>query len=1159
MFAQKGGARMKARKNTSRKIRQTLARALSVALAFCLMSLGTVSAFAQTETGQLTTKIVDQNGAVIAGATVTIKSASKGLTRTLNTSPEGTVTFTNLQPGVYDITVTAKGFSPVTERADVTVGGKSEVTINASTQGAHETVNVVASQGGVEVNTQTQELSNVISAKQLAELPTLTRNPYDFVALSGNIGSDATGATNRGSGYSINGQRASSTGILLDGGENVDYFTANIGQSVPLDSIEEFRVITSNFTSEYGRASGGVVNLTTKSGTNNFHGTIFEFNRVSALAANDFFNNANSISKPVFTRNQFGYSFGGPILKDKLFFFSSTEWTRVRSVLNTIYVVPTPELIASAAPATQQFMSAFGHLKTAINGPVYTVNDIITSLGGKATFPAGPFLSLPGGMPAFGQAIVPLPADGGAGNPQNTVNSVNRVDFNMTDKTQIYGRYAITSLNYFPGFIDNSPYVGYDTPQTNLDQNILASVTHTFGDKLISQSKIVYNRLTQRDPLGSGPVGPSLFLLNAAPSSLEGQAVAFPGYNELNPAAGIPFGGPQNLLQAYEDVSYVRGKHQFRVGGQFVYIQDNRVFGAYEEAVEILGSNAGSGINHFLNGNLTTFQAAVNPQGKFPGQALQLPVGQPQFTRSNRYKDFALYVNDTYHIAPRVTLNLGLRYEYYGTQHNSNPNLDSNFYFGSGANFFEQIRNGSVQIAKNSPVGALWKASPHNFAPRLGFAWDVFGNGKTSLRGGYGIAYERNFGNVTFNVIQNPPGYAVVSLTTQDVASLPITLSNSGPLGGSSGTKVLPGTSLRAVNPNISTAYAHTYSAAVEHQITRNTVATIEYSGSTGVSLYDISNINRGGTGLVYLGSTATNPFTGAASGRLNGQYTNINFRSDNGKSRYNAVIFGLDSSALGKTGLLFTTKYRYSVSRDNLSSTFSDGGSGNFGNFILGYVDPFNPNLDYGYSDFDVRHRFSASAVWNIPFAKETKGVAKQALDGWQLNTIFTAASGTPFTVVDCAHQITTCTRLVPGPGASFSYSSSGSVGQDSSIPDQFKYIDLSHVNAVHFANPVSGNSEVGPFPSNMTGRNAFRGPGAWYLDLAVYKNFRVSEGKSIQFRTEAYDVFNHANMFISGPQLDISNGLGYAAAYKGTLVPLPLGLPPSHRNLQFALKFVF
>src|SRR5262249_26514665 len=158
-----------------------------------------------------------------------------------------------------------------------------------------------------------------------------------------------------------------------------------------------------------------------------------------------------------------------------------------------------------------------------------------------------------------------------------------------------------------------------------------------------------------------------------------------------------------------------RGKHQFRFGGQFVYIQDNRAFGAYEEAVEILGSNPLNGITHFLNGTLTTFQAAVNPQGKFPGQTLQLPVGQPQFTRSNRYKDFALYVNDTFRIAPRVTLNLGVRYEYYGTQHNSNPNLDSNFYFGSGSNFFEQIRNGSVQIAKNSPVGVLWTASPHNF------------------------------------------------------------------------------------------------------------------------------------------------------------------------------------------------------------------------------------------------------------------------------------------------------------------------------------------------------------------------------------------------------------------------------------------------------------
>src|SRR5262249_18830623 len=317
--------------------------------------------------------------------------------------------------------------------------------------------------------------------KQITELPTLTRNPYDFVSLSGNVGSDPGGSTGgRGVGFSINGQRASSTNILLDGGENVDYFGAGVGQSVPLDSIQEFRIVTSDFTAEYGRASGGVVNLATKSGTNSFHGTLFEFNRVSALAANDFVNNANGIDKGVFTRNQFGYSVGGRIIKDKLFFFSSTEWTRVRSTGDAITLVPTPQLLAASASATQTFFNAF-HLKTPINGTIFTAAQV----GGIA--------GVSPSLPAFGQVRFPIPQDLGGGAPQNTYSTNNRVDWNISDKTQLYGKYALTSQTFLKGTNNFSPWVGFDTGATNFDQNYLVNLTHTFSSKLISQSKLVYN------------------------------------------------------------------------------------------------------------------------------------------------------------------------------------------------------------------------------------------------------------------------------------------------------------------------------------------------------------------------------------------------------------------------------------------------------------------------------------------------------------------------------------------------------------------------------------------------------------------------------------------------------------------------------------------
>src|SRR6185436_1212665 len=303
-------------------------------------------------------------------------------------------------------------------------------------------------------------------------------------------------------------------------------------------------------------------------------------------------------------------------------------------------------------------------------------------------------------------------------------------------------------------------------------------------------------------------------------------------------------------------------------------------FGAYENAVESLGvqNNYAQALNNLITGNINQFQAAVFPQGKFPGEAVNLPVSSPDFTRSNRYNEWAAYVNDSFRFRPNLVLNLGLRYEYYGVQHNKNPELDSNFYFGSGSTLQERIRNGSVQIAQDSPVGGLWKKDKNNFAPRVGFAWDMFGDGRTSLRGGYGLAYERNFGNVTFNVIQNPPNYAVLSLFNNvDVTNLQITTNNAGPLAGTTPpTKVLPVTSLRHVREDITNAYAHFFSFAFQRELGRGNVFSVEYSGSRGESLYSISPLNIQGAGAFYFHDADPNS-------RLHNQYSNINTRGNEG------------------------------------------------------------------------------------------------------------------------------------------------------------------------------------------------------------------------------------------------------------------------------------
>jgi hypothetical protein len=458
-----------------------------------------------------------------------------------------------------------------------------------------------------------------------------------------------------------------------------------------------------------------------------------------------------------------------------------------------------------------------------------------------------------------------------------------------------------------------------------------------------------------------------------------------------------------------------------------------------------------------------------------------------------------------------------------------------------------------VQIAKNSPVHGLWKKDWNNFAPRVGFAWDIFGDGKTSLRGGYGISYERNFGNVTFNVIQNPPAQTVVALTAGvDVPTLAISRNNSGPLAGSGTTIRLPGSSLRHVREDIVNAYAHFWSASIERELGQGTVASVEYSGSAGRALYSLENINRNGAGLVYLGGPATTP-AGGTSSRLNGQYTNINSRANNGFSNYNALIVGLASNNFRNRGLQFTAAYTLSTAKDNLSSTFSDSNA----NASLGLLDPFNPKFDYGYADFDARHRFVTSFNYEMPFFKNAESsLVRNLLGGYSLTGIFSARSGNPFTVFDCTTASSgACPRYVPSTAVRNS-GTGNSVGANS-----FSFLELPAANP--FVNPISHNGVVGPVPAEMSKRNAFLGPGYWNADLGLYKRVKFTEKYSMQLRLEVFNVFNHANLFIVPGSLDISGFTDAAGNPTPSFIPAQRGVFTSgnleRRNVQLAAKFIF
>jgi len=1191
-------------------IRRTLG---FVAILFGLMAaMIALPLRAQVETGQLAGTVTDQTGAVVADATVRVINAATGATRQVQTTATGAYLFAGLEPATYRVEINSSTFRPFSATAEVTVGGHTTLDAKLSVNATVTEVQVVGA-GGTVVNTDTQEMSQVVDTQQLRELPSLTRNAYDFVNLSGNVsgGDNSTNSSNsgqnltsRGVGVSINGQRESGTEILLDGVENVGVFNAGIGEQTPVDSVQEYSVITNNFTAEYGRASGGVVNVTTKSGTNQIHGSAWEFNRLSAYTANTYANDAAGLPKGIYTRNQFGYAAGGPLMKNKLFLFESTEWTRVRSAAVETQEIFDPAFIAMLPANTQAYFNTYATNAYKASGNPTTAGQLATAQNGITVGPINGTTVVPASTPVLDKINYTAPFDAGGDVPQNTYRLAGRLDFNPTPNTSMFFRGARENLNQFVGSAFYSPYPQYDIGTQDVNQSYLYSLSHTFSSSLYDSLKLSFTRFNDANNFDAAQTYVPNLMFVSPTDPATGLEIAMPGlenYSEPG-AGGLPYGGPQNTVQVEDDLSWTKGNHALRFGGGLTYIQLNVAYGAYAQAVEELGGTGQDSMNDLTNtaGNpngspLISFQARVDPGGQFPcvatpayWQSLNAgspstpgdvigspdctvtpPLGAPSYARSYRYKDWAFYAQDSYRLMRNLTLNYGVRYEHYGVQHNSNPNLDANFYYGSGASLEEQVRNGQMDIADKSPAHGFWNPRWGSVGPRVGFAWDMFGNGSTSVRGGYGISYERNFGNVTFNASFNPPWSEVINLQCpgEDASCASVVTNNDlGTLGQPGPASYLPPAELRMPDPNIQVAQTQFWSLAVQRQLGGMTVGEISYSGAKGTHLYDVENINLLGAGQVYLGDPLTFPaYPGCTSpcfNRPNNQFSNINRRGSMGSSAYEALNLRLQSQNLKNSGVTLVANYTWAHSLDDLSSTFGDslqGGSGYIGS--LGYTDLLNPGLDWGSSDFDVRQRVAVSPIWELPWFKSNgPKVLREAAGGWNISGIFTARNGIPFSIYDYDNELNyyTVPRLTPAtPITHYKVGKAVATG-----PNNFVSLTVPAPASYAPLNPTLGISDFGPYPGGMTRRNAFRGPGAWDADAAITKSFPITERVGLQFRAEGFDFLNHHDYFVNTTTLAYfgpSDPL-QVVEEKGGLGSLATGGNHDERRFgQFALSIQF
>jgi Carboxypeptidase regulatory-like domain/TonB dependent receptor-like, beta-barrel/TonB-dependent Receptor Plug Domain len=1047
-----------------------------VVLALALNLLIVVPAYSQAGSGTIRGTATDQSGAVIPNTQVVIKNVATGVTRAVSTNQSGSYSAPNLVPGTYEIRASAPGFTTeVRSGITLTVGSEQVIDLRLQVGAVAETVEVTGAAPAVDL--ATAAVSSVVNETTIRELPLNGRDWTQLATLQPGVsitrsqwGADAMRAP-RGFGVdlAVSGGRPSQNNFLLNGISINDYGNATpgsaLGVNLGVDAIQEFSVLTSTYSAEYGKSSAGVVNAITKSGTNAFHGSAYYFVRNSVLDAAKWEDNAFGTGKPPFKRNQFGGSLGGPIKKDRTFWFADFEGLRQSLGVTQASIVP------SAAARN-------GQLST---GTV-TVDPKVK--------PYLPLFPLPNG------SLLP---GGDVGNFAFAAQQISREDYvtgrldhRLSDADNIFGSYLYDRGDVLdPDEFNDKPFT---TP--NRHHTATIEEEHIFGPRVVNSLRFGLNRVYAADGVVTQVYNP---LLND-PSL---------GFLPGNPVGTLEIGsgvtgfsggfGPQNsdvfyftTLQGYDDVSINRGDHSIKLG---VGVERERY--NYNNTSSNSGDFSFNSLSDFLTN--VPFQA----QAAFPGTDTY---------RGIRQTISSAYVQDDWRLRPNLTLNLGLRYEFASNISEVNGKLAA-------------LRSPSDPLPAIGPY-FLNNPTSKDFQPRVGFAWDPFGTGKTSVRGGFGMFTLLPLPAVfSQDVARSNPFYAAGVLNQVPPGTFPVL-----PLS-------LLASQLRTVyeEPRPSRSYMMQWNLNIQRDLGRNYTATIGFVGSRGVHLpWKINNFNTvlptlTDQGYVY-------PKSGS---RINSVYGAIRGKTFNADSFYDSLQLGLKKGL--SHGLQLQAAYTWSKSIDTSSVEFTSNEFSNSTNIPV----PFDPRVNRGPSDFNLTHNFSGNFLWTIPSPAAWKGVQEFLASGWQFGGILTASSGTPFSVG------------ITGDRAG------SKMGSDSaqrpvrvSSPECSTLTNAGNPN--HYIKTQCFTFPAANIIYNIVGRNALTGPGFMTLDFSLFKNHsvaRISENFKVQFRAEFFNMLNRPNFAAPNDKRTIFDGSGNLIPSAGLIDST---VPPA-RQIQFGLKFIW